>query len=111
MPDLSLPISRGDIQFPYERPDGGAFRLGYDYLFVLDEGFRVIPPDVERATTILINDIKCGKLDYYQRYVSEYDTDQFTIKFDGAQINGTGNLMVDKMLDKYTRGILKIGVI
>jgi hypothetical protein len=111
LPDLSLPISRGDIQFPYERPDGGAFRLGYDYLFVLDEGFRVIPPDVERATTILINDIKCGKLDYYQRYVSEYDTDQFTIKFDGAQINGTGNLMVDKMLDKYTRGILKIGVI
>ena len=111
MPDLSLPISRGDVQYGYERRSGAAFSAGADYLFVLDEGFRALPTDVANATTILINDIKCGKLDYYQRYVSEYDTDQFTIKFDGAQINGTGNLIVDKMLDKYTRGILKIGVI
>jgi hypothetical protein len=110
-PDLSLPISRGDIQFGYERRSGAAFAAGSDYLFVLDEGFRALPTDVVKATTILINDIKCGKLDYYQRYVSQYDTDQFTIKFDPSQVVGTGNLLVDKMLDKYTRGILKIGVI
>lgn len=111
LPDLGLPISRGDIMYSYERPDGGAFKNGYDYLFVLDEGFRVIPPDVVRATTILINDIKCGKLDYFQRGVSSYDTDQFKLQFDKIILNGTGNLIVDKMLDKYTRGILKLGVL
>lgn len=111
LPERTLPVSRGDIMYPYERPDGGAFRKGYDYLFVLDEGFRAIPPDVERATTILINDIKCGKLDYFQRGVSSYDTDQFKLQFDDRILNGTGNLIVDKMLDKYTRGILKIGAL
>jgi hypothetical protein len=110
-PDQTLPISRGDVQYGYERRSGGVFSIGSDYLFVLDEGFRALPTDVVNATTILINDIKCGKLDYYQRYISQYDTDQFTVKFDASQIKGTGNLMVDKMLDKYTRGILKIGVI
>lgn len=111
IPGSSLPISRGDIMYPLERPEGGAFRKGADYLFVLDEGFRAIPPDVERAMTILINDIKCGKLDYFQRGVSSYDTDQFKLQFDKGILNGTGNLIVDKMLDKYTRGILKIGAL
>jgi len=111
IPGLSLPVSRGDIMYNYERPDGGAFRSGYDYLFVLDEGFRALPPDVVRATTILINDIKCGKLDYFQRGVSSYDTDQFKLQFDKLILSGTGNLIVDKMLEKYTRGILKLGVL
>ena len=111
LPGLSLPISRGDTMYSFERPDGGAFRTGYDYLFVLDEGFRALPPDVVRATTILINDIKCGKLDYFQRGVSSYDTDQFKLQFEKVILSGTGNLLVDKMLEKYTRGILKIGVL
>ncbi len=110
-PELSLPISRGDVQYGYERRSGGAFALGADYLFVLDEGFRSIPPDVERATIILINDLKCGNLDYAKKYISSYDTDQFTIKFDSQVFSGTGNMIVDRMLDKYTRGILKVGVI
>jgi hypothetical protein len=111
LPDMSLPISRGDIEYGYERRSGGAFASGYDYLFVLDEGFRAIPPDVERAVTILIDDLKCGKLDYFQRGISGYNTDQFRIMFDKSMLNGTGNLIVDKMLDKYTRGTLKIGAL
>jgi hypothetical protein len=109
-PDLALPISRGDIMFENRR-EGGVFTKGYDYLFVLDEGFRAIPPDVARATTMLINDLKCGNLDYAKKYISSYDTDQFTIKFDSQVFSGTGNMIVDRMLDKYIRGTLKIGVI
>ena len=109
-PELSLPISRGDIMFE-QRRDGGAFVLGYDYLFVLDEGFRALPPDVVRATTILINDLKCGNLDYAKKYISSYDTDQFKIKFDEQVFKGTGNMIVDRMLEKYTRGTLKVAVI
>lgn len=111
LPDRTLPISRGDIEYGYERRAGGAFSYNYDYLFVLDEGFRAIPPDVERAVTMLIDDLKCGRLDYFQRGIESYDTDQFKIKFGKNLLSGTGNIIVDKMLDKYTRGTLKIGAL
>lgn len=104
-----LPISRGD--YVYDNRNYGTFVRGADYLFVLDEGFRAIPPDVERATVMLIDDLKCGKLDYYQRYVTSYNTDQFRIQFDKSILEGTGNVIVDKILDKYMKSITKIGVL
>lgn len=104
-----LPISRGD--YVYDARYYGTFTLGNDYLFVLDEGFRAIPPDIQYATEMLIDDLKCGKLDYYKRYVTSYDTDQYRIQFDKAQLNGTGNIIVDKILDKYIKSILKVGAL
>lgn len=106
---IKLPASRGDIAtgvFNY-----GTFPEKYDYLFVLDEGFRAIPPDIERAAIMLIDDIKCGRLDYYQKYVTSYNTDQFRIQFDKKMLEGTGNLLVDKILDKYMKSITKVGVL
>lgn len=109
-PFQTLPISRGDIMFQ-DRHNGGAFLKNADYLFVLDEGFRAIPPDVANAATMLVNDLKCGNLDYYKKYVTSYNTDQFKIQFDKKIMEGTGNFIVDRMLEKYTRGILKVGVL
>lgn len=104
-----MPISRGD--YAYDAQPYGTFTNGHDYLFVLDEGFRAIPPDVEKAAAMLINDLKCGKLDYYQKYVTSYNTDQFRIQFDKKMLEGTGNLLVDKILDKYMKSITKVGVL
>lgn len=104
-----LPISRGD--YVYDNRNYGTFTKGSDYLFVLDEGFRAIPPDVERAAEMLIDDLKCGRLDYYQRYVTSYNTDQFRIQFDKSILEGTGNVIVDKILDKYMKSITKVGVL
>ena len=59
----------------------------------------------------MMEDIKCGKLDYYKRYVTAYNTDQFRIQFDKSVLNGTGNMLVDKILDKYANTILKPGII
>jgi hypothetical protein len=110
-PRMTLPISRSDAMFEYTR-DGGVFHKSYDYMFILDEGFRAVPSDVTSATTMLINDLKCGNLDYYKQYVKSYDTDQFKISFDEKRIaSGTGNFIVDRMLEKYTKSILKIGVL
>lgn len=108
-PTIKLPASRGDIAtgvFNY-----GTFPERYDYLFILDEGFRAIPPDIERAATMLIDDLKCGRLDYYQKYVTSYNTDQFRIQFDKKMLDGTGNLIVDKILDRYMKSITKVGVL
>jgi hypothetical protein len=105
----NLPISIGDLgYFGYNTV---SFPAGYDYTFIVDSGYKTIPSDVEVATRALIEDIKCGKLDYYKRYVSSYNTDQFTIQFDKAVFSGTGNMLVDKILDKYSNTILKPGII
>jgi len=104
-----LPISRGD--YIYDSRNYGTFTRGSDYLFVLDEGYRATPADIERATVMLIDDLKCGKLDYYQKYVTSYNTDQFRIQFDKKMLEGTGNLIVDKILDKYMKSITKVGVL
>lgn len=108
-PTIKLPASSGDIAtgiFNY-----GTFPERYDYLFVLDEGYRAIPADIQYATEMLIDDLKCGRLDYYQKYVTSYNTDQFRIQFDKKILEGTGNMIVDKILDKYMKSITKVGVL
>ena len=77
------------------------FPEGYDYVFQVESGYRVVPYDIQDATRMLINDIDCGKLDYYKRYVKTYKTDQFQIEYDKAMLDGTGNILVDKILAKY----------
>lgn len=87
------------------------FARGWDYRFVVEHGYEAVPSDIKRATEMLIHDIDCGKLDYYKRYISSYNTDQFKIQFDKGLFEGTGNIIVDKILSKYAKSIKKIGVL
>jgi hypothetical protein len=87
------------------------FARGWDYRFVIEHGYETVPSDIRRATEMLIHDIDCGKLDYYKRYISSYNTDQFKIQFDKGLFEGTGNIIVDKILSKYAKSIKKIGVL
>ena len=89
---------------------GVAFPKGYDYTFVLDVGYKAVPPDVEIAATMLIEDLKCGNNDYYKRFITQYKTDQFDIKFAPQFLAGTGNLIVDKILDGYKGNVFKPGI-
>jgi hypothetical protein len=90
---------------------GVAFPEGWDYLFLLETGYKVVPHDIYEAALMLIEDIKCGKIDYYKRYVTSYNTDQFRIQFDKTVLDGTGNMLVDKILDKYKSSITRIGIL
>jgi hypothetical protein len=108
-PTIKLPASRGDIAtgiFNY-----GTFPERYDYIFILDEGFSKLPTDISYATEMLIDDLKCGRLEYYQRYITSYNTDQFKIQFDKNMLRGTGNIIVDRIVDKYAKPIKKVGVL
>ena len=95
----------------YTFSTGAAFPEGWDYLFLLETGYKVVPHDIYEAALMLIEDIKCGKIDYYKRYVTSYNTDQFKIQFDKMSFDGTGNMIVDKILQKYQKSITKIGII
>ena len=102
-------IGRGDLA-DYGSA-GVAFPLNHDYTFLVDHGYITVPADIEYATKLLIEDLKCGKLDYYKRYVTSYNTDQFRVQFDKAMLSGTGNFLVDKILDKYVKTVVKPGII
>lgn len=107
---LQLPSGIGDLNY-YGYLKGIAFPRGTDYTFILDVGYKAVPPDIEIATTMLIEDLKCGNNDYYKRFVTQYSTDQFDIKFSPAFLGGTGNLIVDKILDGYKGNVIKPGII
>ncbi len=104
-----LPIANSD--YAYGQRNLGTFVTGNDYIFVLDTGYKNVPSDIQRAAEMLIDDLKCGKLDYYQRYVTGYNTDQFRIQFDKKVLEGTGNIIVDKILSKYNKSITRVGVL
>jgi hypothetical protein len=106
---ILLPASPTDIaELDYS---ARGFPKGWDYTVVLEVGYNKVPTDIVRATELLIHDIDCGKLDYYKRYIGAYNTDQFRIQFDKAVFEGTGNLIVDKILDKYRKPIEFVGVL
>lgn len=104
-----VPLAAGDLNY-YGR-SGTSFPNGYDYTFILDVGYKAVPPDVEKAATMLINDLKCGNNEYWKRFVTQYNTDQFSIKYAPEFLKGTGNLIVDKILDGYKGNVIKPGVI
>lgn len=116
----TIPVASSDSISLFDTEDSGnvqtivpsaAFREGTDYIFLLETGHKVVPVDITDATKMLIEDIKCGKLDYYKRYVKNYSTDQFKIEYDKRMIEGTGNILVDKILNKYIETIIRPGVL
>jgi hypothetical protein len=111
-----IPLAYSDSISLFDTEDSGnvqtvssgvAFSEGTDYIILLETGHKVVPYDIQDATRMLINDIKCGKLDYYKRYVKSYSTEQFKIQYDERLLDGTGNILVDKILDKYVNNISK----
>lgn len=88
-----------------------SFASGVDYTIYVESGPRNIPADIVRATELLVDDIDCGRMEYFKRYATSYNTDQFKIQFDKQLFDGTGNLVVDKILSKYLKPIQTLGVL
>jgi hypothetical protein len=109
---LRIPAASGDLGvYAGARHGYVAFPEGYDYTFVLDAGYKTIPTDVEKAATILVEELKCGSNDYYKRFVTQYSTDQFDIKFAPQFLEGTGNMLVDKILNNYKGNTFKPAIL
>ena len=115
-----IPLGHSDSISMFDTEDSGntqtvvpgvAFPEGADYIMLLETGYKVVPYDIQDATLMLIDDIKCGKMDYYKRYIKNYSTDQFKIQYDERLIDGTGNILVDKILEKYKENIIRPGVL
>lgn len=90
---------------------GVLFPKGWDYIFMVEMGYKVVPSDIKQAAEMLIDDIACGQLDYYKRYVTSFSTDQYNMKSDKSMLEGTGNILVDKILERYRVDIERPGVL
>lgn len=95
-----------DVKYEFK-----GFPKTFDYTIIFEDGYRNVPSDIQKATELLVEDISCGRLDYFKRYITQYDNDQFKIKFDDRTFEGTGNIVVDKILSKYAKGIRTLGVL
>jgi hypothetical protein len=93
-----------------DRYSNVSFGDGYDYVVDADFGYQVIPSDVQEACEILIQDIISDGMRYFSRNISEFDNNEFKVKFADSAVTGTGNLIADKLLSKYKNKI-KPGVI
>lgn len=120
--EVRLPIAASDsfmlygddydaVQALTEIKGAAMFPKDWDYVVYGEWGWPVVPQDIKDATKMLINDIKCNNLSYVNKYITEYETDQFRIKYSDLSIKGSGNLIVDKILESYSVPIYKIGVL
>lgn len=120
--EVRLPIAASDsfmlygddydaVQALTEVKGAAMFPKDWDYTIYGEWGWPVVPQDIKDATKMLIDDMKCGKLSYVQKYVTEYQTDQFRVKYSDMSLKGTGNLLVDKILESYSIPIYRLGVL
>ena len=115
-----VPLGESDSIYLYDTEDspvtlavaaGVTFPITFNYLFSLETGYKVVPYDVYDAANMLIDDIKCGRMEYHKRYILDYSTDQYKIKIDKSALSGTGNILVDKILEKYITNFGTPGVL
>ena len=99
--EASLTQTRGASIFPKD----------WDYTVYGEFGWPVVPQDIKDATKMLIQDIECGNLSYVKKYITEYETDQFRVKYSDLSLKGSGNLLVDRILQRYSIPFYRIGVL
>jgi hypothetical protein len=115
-----VPLGESDSIYLYDTEDsavtlavapGVTFPVTFNYLFSLETGYKVVPYDIIDAITMLIDDIKCGRMEYHKRYILDYSTDQYKVKIDKSALDGTGNILVDRILQKYITNFGPLGVL
>ena len=82
------------------------FFSGYDYLVDADFGYQVIPGDIQEACELIMQDIANDNMRYMNRYIEEFDNNEFKIKFGKGTTTGTGNMIADKILAGYKNRII-----
>lgn len=120
---LRIPLGASDSFVPFETSEydsvksmtkgwaGALFADGADYVVYAETGWPVVPLDIKAAAELLMDDIACGKMNYVERYVTEYQTDQFKLKYGDLASKGTGNATVDKLLSQYSSTSYNYGVL
>ena len=103
----SSPVNKMEYKYVWrDRYLDTDFFSGYDYLVDADFGYEIIPEDIQEACELIIQDIVNDNMKYINRYIEEFDNNEFKIKFSKNTSTGTGNLIADKILLRYKNRII-----
>lgn len=86
----------------------GRFRDNYLYRFVGEIGYNYVPEDIKLASMLLQQDIMSNDYNWRNKYLSTVNLSEISFKMAGGAFNGTGNVMVDNILDQYRKANIVI---
>ena len=79
----------------------GRFRDNARYQFYGQMGYKYVPEDIKLATMLLVNDIVSNDFNWRNKYLKKIDLAEISFEMASGAFNGTGNVMVDNILDQY----------
>lgn len=79
----------------------GKFRSGTRYRFYGNIGYEYVPQDIKLCAILLVGDILSGDSNWRIKYLKEIDLGDISFKLSAGAFNGTGNVIVDNILDSY----------
>lgn len=77
------------------------------YLVRGEFGWKYVPESIKQATMELVNDMICSDFIYRTRGVKSIKTDSYDIQFQDSMVSGTGNVLVDALIEPYKRFEIK----
>ena len=79
----------------------GKFRDNTRYKFEGQIGWLYVPHDIKLAAMLLVNDILSNDFNWRNKYLKKVDLSEISFEMAKGAFNGTGNIMVDNILDQY----------
>ena len=86
------------------------FPVGWNFTVTVETGWSYVPQDIKEAAQLLVDDMACMTPNYLNNYIREYETKDFRVDIHRPAFSGTGNLIVDQILQKYYGEILYDGM-
>jgi hypothetical protein len=88
-------------EFDYTGLTKGRFRDGYRYEVSGIVGWDYVPAEVKQSAFLLVNDLLCSDSIWRTRYVKKINSGQLSVEISGQSHFGTGNAIVDAILQKF----------
>jgi hypothetical protein len=79
----------------------GRFRNSSRYKFEGTIGWNYVPTDISLASLLLVGDLMANDAAWRIKYLEEVTMGEVKFKMKSGAFNGTGNLIVDNILDQY----------
>ena len=80
-----------------------AFKQGWNYKIEGQFGFTSVPSEIRECAIMLINDYLCSDAAWRRKYITNIQTSDWKVEFNSQAIKGTGNAVVDRILDGFAR--------
>lgn len=79
----------------------GRFRQHARYKFYGEIGWSYVPQDIQYAATRLVGNILSKDAQWRERYLKKIDLAEISFELADGAFNGTGDVIVDTILDQY----------